>query len=340
MPYERANIIGRDGCGVGLSIRKIQPEDGSDAHVGPVIGAPFSRLFGALHVDLDQDHRNSVFLAGSGRSGTTWVSEIINHRNGYRLVFEPFHSHHVGICKNFRRKQYLRPDDRREEYLGAARKVLTGRIRSSWTDRYNRRFVARRRLIKDIRANLLLGWMRENFPGMPIVLLLRHPCAVAASRLALGWRDNLSETMEQEELVEDFLRPVEAEIRAARDAFERHVFSWCIENYVPLRQFGLGEIHLAFYETFVAHPEDEIQRLFAFLSEDLDGRVYRTLSRPSPLSRKGESLSVDAWRRSVSDSQLERAVEALGLFGLDRVYGEGAMPDPSGAHALMDEMRG
>jgi hypothetical protein len=308
-----------------------------DAYVGPMARAPFSRLFGALHVDLDRDHRNSVFLAGSGRSGTTWVSGIINHRNGYRLIFEPFHP---GICKNFRRKQYLRPGDRREEYLEPARKVLTGGIRSSWTDRFNRKFVARRRLIKDIRANLLLGWMRENFPGMPIVLLLRHPCAIAASRVALGWRDSLPETMEQKELVEDFLSPVEAEIRAARNAFERHVFSWCIDNYVPLRQFAPGEIHLAFYENFVVYPEDEIRRLFTYLGEDLDGRVYRALRRPSPLSRNGGSPSVDTWRLSVSGSQLERAVEILGLFGHDRLYGEGAMPDPSGAHALMDETKG
>jgi hypothetical protein len=327
--YGSGNTI---GGGAGLNNR---PE--YSYVVGPMTRAPFSRLFGALHLDLDRDHRSSVFLAGSGRSGTTWVSEVINHRNGYRLIFEPFHP---DICKNFRRKQYLRPDDRREEYLGPARKVLTGGIRSSWTDRFNRKFVARRRLIKDIRANLLLGWMRENFPGMPIVLLLRHPCAVAASRLALGWRDNLPETMGQEELVEDFISPVEAKIRAARNAFERHVFSWCIDNYVPLRQFVPGEIHLAFYENFVVHPEDEIRRLFSFLGDDFDGRVYRALRRPSPLSRKGESPSVDAWRLSVSDSQLERVVEILGLFGLDRLYGEEAMPDPSGAHALMDGTKG
>jgi Sulfotransferase family len=300
-----------------------------------MIGAPLSRLLGTLHVDLERDHRNSVFLAGTGRSGTTWVSEMINYRNGYRFIFEPFHPGKVRICKDFRRKQYLRPDDRREEYLGPARTILIGGLRNFWTDRFNKKFVARRRLIKDIRANLILGWMRTNFPGMPMILLLRHPCAVVASRLALGWRDNLSETMEQGELVEDFLLPMETQIRTARNGFERHVFSWCIENYVPLRQFGPGEIHLSFYENFLAHPEDEVRRLFAFLGESFDARVYHTLRHPSPLSRRDEDPSLDAWRRSVTEPQLERAVEILALFGLDRVYGERAMPDPSGAHALM-----
>jgi hypothetical protein len=307
-----------------------------EAGTGPTIGVPHSRLLGGLHVDLGRgDHRSSVFLAGSGRSGTTWISGVINHRNAYRFVFEPFHPGKVRILRHFRRKQYLRPGDRREEYLGPARTVLTGELRSLWTDRFNKKFVARRRLIKDIRANLLLGWMHANFPGMPIVLLLRHPCGVVASRLALGWRDVLSETMEQEELVEDFLLPMEAEIRAARGGFERHLFSWCVENYVPLRQFEPGEIHLAFYEDFLVRPDQELRRLFAFLDDGFDGRAYRTLSRHSPLSRHPEIPSVDAWRRCVTARQTERAVEILGCFGLDRVYGEGAVPDLSGAHTLM-----
>ena len=299
-------------------------------------GAPLSRLLGSLHVDLGRgDHRSSVFLAGSGRGGTTWVSGIVNHRNAYRFVFEPFHPGKVRIMENFSRKQYLRAGDRREEYLRPARSVLNGEIRSLWTDRFNEKLVARRRLIKDIRANLLLGWMRENFPGMPVILLLRHPCAVVASRLALGWRDILWETMEQEELVEDFLLPMEAEIRAASGPFERHLFSWCIENYVPLSQLGPGEIHLAFYEEFLVRPDRELRRLFDFLGEDFDERAYRALRRPSPLSRHPEVPSVDAWRHSVSGRRLERAVEILGFFGLDRVYGEGPMPDPSGAYSLM-----
>ena len=292
-----------------------------------------SRLLGGLHVDLGKgDHKDSVFLAGSGRSGTTWLSGIIKHGGGYRYVFEPFNPRKVGAFEHFNSKQYLRPDDAREEFLGPARLALTGALRDSWTDRFNTKIFARRRLIKDIRANLLLAWMRANFPGMPIVLLLRHPCAVVASRLALGWRDNLDETMDQEELVEDFLLPVEDEIRAASDDFERHLFLWCIDNFVPLKQFRPGEIHLTFYENLLADPETELKSLFDFLGETLDEDVLDDLWRPSPLSRKGTPVpSLEGWRAHVGANELERAGEILNLFGLDRVYGEGSMPDPSGA---------
>jgi len=303
-----------------------------------MIGIPLSRLPGGFYFDLNKgDHTSSVFLAGSGRSGTTWLSQIINHRRRYRYVFEPFNPREVGPFGHFRTKQYLRPDDRRGEFLRPARLALTGGLRHPWTDRFNGRIVARRRLIKDIRANLLLGWINANFPGMPIILLLRHPCAVVTSRLALGWRDNLSETMEQQELVEDFLLPMEVEIRAAQGGFERHLFLWCIDNYVPLKQLGPERVHLIFYENLLARPDVELRSLFTRLGEDFDERVHAGMRHPSPLSRKDSpGPSLTGWRAHVNSHQLERAVEILRLFGLNHLYGEGSMPEPSGAYALMD----
>jgi hypothetical protein len=288
------------------------------------------RALGSLHVDLDRDYRNSIFLAGSGRSGTTWLSEVINHRNEYRYIFEPFYPDKVSLCKNFRRKQYLRPEDRREEFLEPARKILSGDVRNGWTDRFNRKLVVRGRLIKDIRANLLLGWLRTNFPEMPLVLMLRHPCAVTVSRLGLGWKDILDETMDQEELVEDHLSPFEAEIRNARSPFEQSIFLWCIENYVPLRQLAHSEFHLVFYENLCTDPEREIRRLHSFIGKDLDEDIYRNVGRPSHLSRPESAAvlgerPVDSWVNSVETAQVERAVEILSLFGLDHVYGKKAM---------------
>ncbi len=303
----------------------------------PVVGNLLGRLLGGLYVDLARgDHRRTVFLAGTGRSGTTWLGGLVNHDRRYRNVFEPFHPGKVEDVGGFGSKQYLRPGDRREEFLAPARRVLSGEIRNGWTDRGGA-LLARRRLVKDVRANLLLGWMAENFPGMPIVLLMRHPGAVVASRLALGWGDNLSETMGQRELVEDHLAPMEGEILAARDPFERHLFLWCIDNYVPLRQFPPGGLHLCFYENLLLDPEPELRRLFSFVGRDFDEGVLRKVGRPSPTSRRGvlRGDPVGGWRRGLAGRRMERTLEILGLFGLDRVYGEGTAPDPSGALALM-----
>ena len=303
----------------------------------PLAGDRLARLLGGLHLDLSKgDHAKTVFLAGTGRSGTTWLAGLINHDHRYRNVFEPFYPGKVEAFRGFKSKQYLRPDDRREEFLAPARRFLSGEARSRWTDRGGA-FLARRRLVKDVRANLLLCWMSENFPGMPIVLLLRHPGAVVSSRLALGWRDNLSETMDQEELVEDHLFPMEAEILAARDPFERHLFLWCIDNYVPLRQFQPGDLHLCFYENLLLNPEPELRRLFEFIGRDFDSRVLARVDRPSATSRRETSggRHVEGWGTGITDRNRRRALEILGLFGLDRVYGEGATPDPSGARTLM-----
>lgn len=307
----------------------------------PGIGAGPRRLLGGLYLDTARgDHTKTVFLAGSGRSGTTWLSGLVNHGASYRQIFEPFHPGKVEDFRAFGSKQYLRPGDRRGEFLRPAQKALEGKLRNGWTDRGGA-YLARRRLVKDIRANLLLGWLAENFPGMPIVLLMRHPCAVVSSRLALGWRDNLDETMGQGDLVQDHLLPFEERIRAARDPFERHLFLWCIDNYVPLRQFPPGAIHVCFYEDLLLDPEPNLRRLFAFVGQDFDGAVLGKVRLSSPTSRRGsERPSADGWRARVSREQSEVAREVLGLFGLDRIYGAEPLPDPDGLPALMDAEAG
>jgi hypothetical protein len=162
------------------------------------------RTYSKFYVDLNRDHRNPIFLAGTARSGTTWASDIINYKNEYRYAFEPFHSGKVEICKGFQHRQYLKPEDRREEFLRPARTILSGGQRSRRPDHLHRRF------------------------------------------------------MKQPSL----------------------------------------------------------------------------FSRPESAVLSGERL-VGGWRKHVTDAQLQRAVEILGLFELDKIYSEEAMPDPCGALTLM-----
>jgi hypothetical protein len=284
------------------------------------------------HVDLGGDHRDAIFLAGSGRGGTTWIAEMINYDNALRFIFEPFNPRVVPLCRAFANRQYLRAGDTRPEYVDAARAIVTGRFRNGWADYYNHRIVSRKRLIKDIRTHLCLRWLYELFPGMPIVLLVRHPCAIAASRLRYGWHNDLGALLAQPQLVDDYLGPMRRELDRIADPFAMHVAQWCIENYVPLRQFAAGEIHVAFYEDFRSDPRREIARMFAFIGRPLTEDAFTRLARPSSMaweSATGIALGgarSDGWKSSVSDDDAKRAIEVLQLFGLDRLYSTEAEP--------------
>lgn len=298
--------------------------------VGLVIGDLLDRLRRRLLIDSG-DYRKTVILAGTGRSGTTWIEEIINAGNDFRVMFEPFHQQKVPLLRDWSYRQYLRPDERSNEYLGPAEAILRGKVRNGWIDQFNERIFSNRRLIKDIRIQLMLKWISEVFPEIPIILLMRHPCAVAASKLKLGWDTHLDEFLSQQQLMQDYLEPHRDVLTGAEDAFDRHLLMWCVENYVPLKQFAQGEILVLFYEHLCTEPHRQVDRIFSFIGMDAPEDVLRRCSVPSALSRKESAIvagtdMLDGWRRSVDETQIERALEILGLFGLDTVYGEGSLP--------------
>ena len=296
-------------------------------------------MFKQAHFDVGGDHRDTIFLAGSGRGGTTWIAEMINYDNAFRFIFEPFNPGKMPLCAAFANRQYLRPGDARPEFVDAARAIVTGRFRSGWADFYNHRVVSKKRLIKDIRAHLMLRWLFELFPGMPIALMLRHPCAVAASRLRYGWGHDLKAMLAQRQLVEDHLAPFRERIEKLTDPFEMHVAQWCIENYVPLRQFAAGEIHVAFYENFRSDPRREITRLFAFVGRPLTEDAFARLARPSSMAWASAARIAlggersDGWKSFVSADEAKRGIEILSMFGLDRVYTTDGEP-----HVTADEV--
>jgi hypothetical protein len=285
------------------------------------------------------NHRNTIFLAGTGRSGTTWVQDVINHDGSHRILFEPFHSQKIGLLKEWNYRQYVRPENRESRFLLPASAILRGRIRDPWVDQFNTRIVANKRLIKDIRANLFLKWIKRNFPEIPLILLLRHPCAVASSKLKLGWESHLKDFLEQDELMADFLNPYKKEIASAKDMFEKHIFMWCIENYVPLRQFEPGEILVVFYEDFCADPLQVASKIRAFLGKSPLPYALEVFGKPSLMSRADSAIVsrsdlVESWRKDVSPLQIKRAVEILSLFGLEKVYNEGSFPLVGGQESL------
>jgi hypothetical protein len=134
-------------------------------------------------------------------------------------------------------------------------------------------------------------------------------------------------------------------MRAASDPFDKHIFMWCVENYVPLRQFSSGEIHVAFYERLRSNPQDEARSLLRHVGYPFRPKVLSSIDKPSVMSRAGSAILaggsvLESWRRHIDSRQIDRANEILDLFGLNRIYGAGTLPVASGDDALRVMKRG
>jgi len=296
-------------------------------------------LRGSAYLGL---YREVVWLIGDGRSGTTWVSSLINHRQQYREMFEPFHPRVFGDVQTFQPNMYIRPGDAREGFREIAAQVFSGKLTHDRVDRDTRPALYRGLLVKDIFANLFAYWARLRFPDVKVILLLRNPFEVALSKLRKRkwfWTTDPLDLFNQRDLQDDLLRPFEALIRsvsARNDYVQNQILIWSILNWVPLVQFRPGEMHVIFYEHMVADPDGEVAQVMKHvrphdsapsltIPDELVRKPSRVTAADSPV-RSGASLT-ESWKSALQPAEIEAGFEILRHFGLDGLYPLDAMPD-------------
>lgn len=316
-------------------------------------------------VDGDADAAETVFLSSGARTGSTWVSEIINFEHDYRFLFEPF-SMVVPLRPSWAPKlepddrlRYIRPECDDRELIEQAAKVLSGNFRHPEVDQYNynARVEFDRRLVKETKSNLYLKWLQRRFPQMKLLLLMRHPIPTVLSRMHdVADIDRSRRNAEyrslmfgQPELVEDHLAPFRDVLESATTVVEQRLAVWCVQNFVPLRQFAAGEIHIMFYETMCVDPAGELRRLYAYLGQELDdkklARALRRLRRPSSTIHRDVKAFPDGWdvisrwQKEATADDVAASKRLLGAFGLDAIYGEGPMPNVDASFSLAGEPR-
>lgn len=288
---------------------------------------------GMLHIDT-HDAAGTVLLAGSGRSGTTWMSQIINHGNAYRDVFEPFHPQHVRQVLGWPAMRYLRAEQDGCDEAEAVRSLLSGRVRSRWTDAYNRKPAASRRLIKAIRTNLMLGYIRTALPQVRLLFAMRHPCAVVHSRVRLQWQTHLDQLLAQPALMRDHLEPYRETIERVERSdspWDKHLAMWCIENVVPLRELSPSDAHLVRYEDLCQQFDSEVAQLFAFLDRPVPDGIHDVARQRSAHFRRDSAILhggnlISDWQRHVRARHIDAMLNMLSRFGLSHLYDEHAMP--------------
>lgn len=286
-------------------------------------------------------YKEKVWLLGDARSGTTWVSDLINANGVYREVFEPFHPKLESEARRFSPHFYVGDLDQAPEILDLAERVFRGKFWSPRSQGENGIRLYRGLLVKDVFANLIARAVCARVAGIRPILLIRNPFAVALSKQnkpGWYWLEDPTYLLRQQTLVDDFLGPNEDLIRRTADKKDfilNQICIWCVINLIPLKQFAPSELHICLYEKFCADPLAELTSVMNFVHGGSE-RIYRVstelVSRPSRMSGTTSTLisgrsPLTAWQEELSSAVIDQGMELMAQFELGDLYANPSAPD-------------
>ena len=322
-----------------------------------------------------------IIICGSGRSGTTWVLDSIAEANGCRTVFEPLQWLGVPDAKPFANR-YVRDSDGEPELKKFMDKVLSGKMNNLWTDyrilpdtllwpesgslrnklgrlikgsykkliihylKY-RRSESHGLIVKFIRANLMLGWLSENY-GHKILFVVRHPGAVVASKLRIGgrhWRhgDLLKKYLQDKQLREDYSENLKYVLKRSLSPVEAHTVIWCIENALPIHNEKKYGYCVVFYEDLISNIDTEWKRIINALQlRNIPDKGL--LVKPSQQAQVSDEIKtklldqkqIGRWMSYFDKKQLFEIGEILNFFDIDFYNAFDPMPNRSECHEAND----
>lgn len=234
-----------------------------------------------------------LVVVGSGRSGTTWVVDVLAKANGLRVVFEPLHPQAVKGAQPFAGRQ-IEPGAVPAGAEAFFDPVLSGAFHSLWADyrvrpdrlkywllhaysptglrrsahmlrklyRGYRRYAPDRgrdrSIVKFIRANLMIEWLCDRY-GARVLYVVRHPGSVIESKIRKGGDDwdpypDLGFYMQDRAVTERLGIADLADSYRDLDPVEAHTLIWCIENRQALAGSLGARYHRVYYEDLVRNP--------------------------------------------------------------------------------------
>lgn len=189
-------------------------------------------------------YNKHILIAGSARSGTSWLSEIIAQQHRYRMLFEPEHEFRTPkghlLCD-----QWLHEGEVSKAQIQYLKAVFANRVDCDWIGQISNRkykrhlwpFIPKMYVIKMVRGNLLANYVNTSF-NLPTIHIIRNPYEVIHSQLRVSfpWLFDLSLFTKQTALVNLIKQRFNYDISTydSLSAVQRLTLRWCIENVISL----------------------------------------------------------------------------------------------------------
>lgn len=275
-----------------------------------------------------------IIVAGSGRSGTTWLANLLSQIFNYRIIFEPFWHLHLKVdsTDDFFHHRYI--DEDNDDYNPLIRYVLNGKYKNKRPFMNYGIGPYDGRIIKEICANLFLDKIKQIEPLIPIIFIVRHPCAVISSRLDRKkwgdpWGRHAHIFNQQENLIAKYFR----EKTIPRNELEDHAITYCYENYLPLKKY-FNEIKIVYYEKLFLNLNLELSGIVQYIKDCSQNQIKQkkaikdivnlpistTIDKIRKLEKKDKKEILYSWKLKLNKGEVIIIRKIIEKFQLDFIF--------------------
>lgn len=252
-------------------------------------------------------NKPTILLYGFARSGTSWAARILSYSPQLAYIREPvtqtfiqkynydppfFHPKNKEVNKNFKiiAEQTMKG-------IPSIDNVISNRSDFSLFARKKKKI-----LIKEVEKQSI-EYFVENYP-LKIIVLLRHPAAIADSRMRMGW--------------------------LKRDESKEFGFTYGTKIYRILESIKASNKvnhKIVFYESIAENPREGFKKIFHYLEVDIPDNFDAIIKNyckssnqkwhPYRTQRKSE-VQIKKWKQNLDDTTIE-AIKR-GFFKSDLAY--------------------
>lgn len=284
-------------------------------------------------------HRNvrPIVISGSPRGGTTWVAESVARAfNSRRVIWEPLNPQNVSI-KNlgFDQRPFVDKDSvsggqyrfLKRLAFGKLINVYMFRLGTAVRKRELGKLLSNERLvIKFVRGNGVVGFLFRKFSIAKPLVIIRHPCAVVASQLKVGFPDHpqvSQKVLERYPSIKDVLQD-DAPLT------ERQAMTWAAD--VLAARMNRDDLHIVYYEDIVMDPKAALYDVFASwgVNPDADSNFESIFGLPSSTSKEWTDLTstqakLSRWQSQLNATTISRILAVASDMGVDD-YDDNLLP--------------